>query len=72
MSGPQYPICLVITVVGRIDGPDTSDMSDLHGFLADVKIALDTRFPRFKPASPPVIVTWSELRDEYIGDSSAK
>lgn len=64
-EGPKA-VCLTVLIVGalRDTSPDTG--TQLSAFVQEVEAAMLRHFPDFLPGRPPVTVSWSEIRDDWI------
>lgn len=59
-------ICLTVLIVGALREQKRTP-AQLSAFIAEVEHALFLHFPDFLPGRPPVTVSWSEIRDDWIG-----
>lgn len=64
---PMRAHCITITIIGALPLPMTQYTAPhFDDFIQHMQEELFTRWPEFMPASPPMIVQWSELRDDWI------
>lgn len=67
---PVRAHCITITIIGALPLPMTQYTApQFDDFIRHVQEELFKRWPEFLPASPPMIVQWSELRDDWIKTS---
>jgi hypothetical protein len=59
-------VCMTIVIVGALPAMRIGDSDPIPAFLKDVEAALLQHFPEFLPAYPPITITTSEVRDDWI------